>query len=316
MRPTISKLPTRPRSVDPDQPELNLRVEKQAEPDGIGMGVLSDGTAFLTQRAIADLCGLRNKYIGILSSEWSSAQPPKEVVRVKEILYEQGDGIPSLPHVEVFEGKRKYFAYPAAVCTAILEYFAFEAGRQGAEIALKNFRQISRHGLNRYIYDATGYEAKPEEDVWRVFKDRASLTYDAVPEGYFGIFKEIATLIFTLGEAGLHIDENFVPDISVGQAWAKHWQAAALHLRFGERRTYNHNYPSYFAQAMSNPQLANCYPEDALGEFRRWFRHDYIGEGRFKRYLSKKVSERSLGRGYVERILIAVTKEKGPEKVN
>lgn len=310
MAPKISKLPARPRSVDPDQAEFDLRVEKEAQPDGIGMGVLNDGTAFLTQRAIGDLCGLRNKYIGILSAEWMSVNPPKEVVGIKSILYEQGEGVPSLPHIEVFEGKRRYLAYPAAVCSAILEYFAFEAKRQSADVALRNYRQISRHGLTRYIYDATGYEAGTTQDVWQVFKDRASLTYDAVPEGFFGIFKEIADLIFSLGEAGLHIDEKFVPDISVGQAWAKHWEASELHLRFGLQRGYHHNYPEYFAQAASNPQIAKCYPEDALGEFRRWFRQDYIGEGRFKSYLSRKVSERSLASDYVQRVLIAVTKEK------
>jgi hypothetical protein len=201
-------------------------------------------------------------------------------------------------------------AYPANVCTALLEYFAFEAKRQGEDIALRNYRQISRHGLTRYIYDATGYVAKTTDDVWKVFKDRASLTYDAVKEGYFGIFKEIAGLIFSLGEAGLHINENFVPDISVGQAWAKHWEKQELASRFGSPRTYLHCFPDYFPQAASNPQLAKCYPEDALGEFRRWFRHDYIGEGRLKSYLSKKVSEKTLPRDYVERVLLAVIKEK------
>jgi hypothetical protein len=310
MNPKIQKLPARHRSSNPAQPELDLRVEREAEPDGIGMGVLSDGTAFLSQRAIGDLCGLRNKYIGIISSEWNSAEPPVEVQRIKDILYEQGSEIPASPHVEVFRGKKKYFAYPAAVCSAIMEYFAFEAGRQGADIALRNYRQISRHGLTRYIYDATGYAAQPDNDVWRVFKDRASLTYDAVPDGYFGVFGEIASLIFSMGEAGLHIDEHFVPDISVGQAWSKHWKTNDLEDRFGRMSAYPHNYPPYFSQALSNPQIVNCYPEDALGEFRRWFRHEYIGDGRLKNYLSKKVSQRSLTAVYVERVLIAVTKDK------
>ena len=36
---------------------------------------------------------------------------------------------------------------------------------------------------------------------------------NAVPSGYFGIFKEMADMIVTLGQAGLHIDASFVPDI-------------------------------------------------------------------------------------------------------
>lgn len=273
------------------------------------MGVLSDGTPFLNQRGIGDLCGLRNKYIGIISAEWNSQNSPTEVRRVKELLYDQGVTIPSVPHIEVWVGRRRYLAYPDTVCMAILEYFAFEADRAGADIALQNYRRLARHGLKRFIYAETGYVSKSEDDVWKIFRDRVSLTYDAVPAGYFGVFKELASLIVTLGLAGLHIDEKFVPDISVGQAWAKHWEKARMADAYGTRASYPHNYPSYFPQAVSNPQLAACYPDGALGEFRRWFREDYIGEGRFKQYLTRKVHERLLPEGYVERAMLALTKE-------
>lgn len=309
MQPKIAKHPTRHSAADPTQPELELHVEREANCDGIGMGVLSNGTPFLTQRAIGDLCGLRNKYIGIISTEWNAVAPPQEVKRVKELLYEQGAEIPNLPHIEVWEGKRRYLAYPDTICTALLEYFAFDAGRQGAEIALQNYRKLSRHGLKKYIYEATGYVSEAEDDVWKIFKDRVSLTYDAVPDGYFGIFKEISSLIVTLGLSGLHIDEKFVPDISVGQAWAKHWEKVRLEDQFGARASYAHCYPEYFPQAASNPQIVKCYPETALGEFRRWFREDYIGEGRFKKYLARKVSERILPEGYVERAMLTLIGE-------
>lgn len=309
MTPRIAKLPTRPRVVNTAQYEFELEVTSEANPEGFGMGVLENGTAFLTQRALADLCGVRNKYIGIISSEWNSSKPPKEVVRAKEMLFEQDGDVPVLPHIEVWEGKRLYFAYPASVCTVLLEYFAFEAKRQGEAVALASYRQISRHGLTRYIYDATGYKQPDTTDVWRVFKDRASLVFDAVPDGYFGVFREIASLIFTLGEAGLHIDEKLVPDISVGQAWAKHWEIGELQCRYGLSRTYEHNFPEYFPQSSSNPQMARCYPEEALGEFRRWFREDYVGEGRLKRYLDGKAKSKTLPHEYVERVMLAVTKE-------
>ena len=55
--------------------------------------------------------------------------------------------------------------------------------------------------------------------------------------------------------------------------------------------------------------MAACYPEDALGEFRRWFKKDYIGEGRFKSYLTRKVTEKLLPDGYVERAMLALVKE-------
>lgn len=309
MQPKIARHPVRRRVSDPAQPELRLHVEREVNQDGIGMGVLSDGTPYLTQRAIGDLCGLRNKYIGIISSEWNSENPPVDVRRIKELLYEQGIDVPLSPHIEVWEGNRRYLAYPDTICTVLLEYFAFEAGRQGAPVALQNYRKLTRHGLKQYIYRATGYAFPVEDDAWRIFRDRVSLTYDATPNGYFGVFMEISSLIVALGDAGLHIDQNFVPDISVGQAWSKHWEREGLSARFGSCRSYAHSYPWYFPQSASNPQLVKCYPEEALGEFRRWFRQDYIGEGGFQRYLSKKVSQRDLPQGYVERAMLALLRE-------
>src|SRR6056297_3730225 len=117
----IIKLPAKRRVVDPAQPELELHVETEVDRDGVGMGVLSDGTPFLNQRGIGDLCGVRNKYIGIISSEWNSQSPPEEVRRIKEMLYEQGSEIPSVPHIELWIGRRRYLAYPDTICMAMLE---------------------------------------------------------------------------------------------------------------------------------------------------------------------------------------------------
>lgn len=51
----IKHLPSnrKPKELDQNQPELDLRIERQAEIEGIGMGVLHDGTAFLTGRGLA-----------------------------------------------------------------------------------------------------------------------------------------------------------------------------------------------------------------------------------------------------------------------
>ena len=37
-----------------------------------------------------------------------------------------------------------------------------------------------------------------------------------------------------------------------------------------------HNYPSYYPQAESNPQTPWAYPDAALPQFRRWFRNEYL----------------------------------------
>jgi hypothetical protein len=303
----VAKMPVVKRRVDPAQGTLDLLVERQVEDDGVGMGVLKDGTPFLNQRGLARLCGVENRYIGLISSEWNLPNPSERTKRIREMLGERGERVPVAAH-ETAYGKTRVLAYPDNVCMGILEYFAFEASLQGAPVALDNYRKLARFGLKQFIYARVGYQSDDHLDLWKVFKDRVSLTYDAVPVGHFGVFKELSSLIVTLGLQGLHIDEHFVPDISVGQAWARHWETAGLVDRFGRRGAYPHNYPPYFPQAASNPQMAACYPEDALGEFRRWFRQDYIGDGKFRRYLAKKATELQLAEGYVERAMLALTK--------
>lgn len=304
----IAKMPIKRGLKDPNQGELDLLVDRQVETDGIGMGVLRDGTPFLNQRGLARLCGVENRYIGIISTEWTAPVKSERTKSVQRILMERGALPPTAAH-ETFFGQKRVLAYPDEVCMAVLEYYAFEANLAGQPKAMESFRRLASFGLRQFIYTQTGYESERDDDVWRIFKDRVSLTYDAVPDGYFSVFKELASLIVTLGLQGLHISESFVPDISVGKAWAQYWKTANCSDDFGHRSTYAHNYPEYFPQAASNPQMANCYPEEALGRFRKWFREEYVGEGKFERYLSSKVSDWSLPNGYVERVMIALNKE-------
>ncbi len=49
-------------------PALDLGIEADTEVNGIGMGVLSDGTPYLNQRGLAALCGVQNAHIGTISS--------------------------------------------------------------------------------------------------------------------------------------------------------------------------------------------------------------------------------------------------------
>src|SRR5690606_22464159 len=88
----ISRLPKKSvsKELDPKQGDLGLWVEKQAEPDGIGMGVLRDGTAFLTGRGLARLVGLENLHIRTISLEWNDDPPKPRIERIKEILSKRG----------------------------------------------------------------------------------------------------------------------------------------------------------------------------------------------------------------------------------
>ena len=131
------------------------------------------------------------------------------------------------------------------------------------------------------------------KSLGRQFHDRVSLSYHTVPDGYFSIFKELADMTVMLIRAGADLGPNFIPDISVGVHWARYWKDENLEVVYGERKRYAHSYPNYFPQAASNPQDAFCYPDDALGEFRKWVREHYYPT-HMPPYISKKVAERAI----------------------
>lgn len=140
---------------------------------------------------------------------------------------------------------------------------------------------------------------------WRPFHDRLNLALAPVPDGFFSIFREMADLTAQLIVQGAVVDDATIPDISVGQAWAKEWAAKGYEQEFGARTSYEHNYPAYFRQAKSNPQWPACYPEDALPTFRRWFRYAYLPE-HYPQYLKRKVAKGDMPAAIAQRVLKAV----------
>lgn len=294
------------KTAGPKQASLDLGVERQAEVNGLEMGILSDGTPFLTGRGLALLCGVHHSVIGDLTTDWTETVQKARVSAIRAILRARGLSFDRLYVATWKKGNATFYAYPDEVCLAVLEYYAFESTGNNKETPIRNFRALAGHALREFIYVHLGYDPNtnvPQE--WRQFHDRVSLVYNAVPSGYFGIFKEIAEMIVTLGQAGIHIDDSFVPDISVGQHWSKHWVANEFDVHFAQRTKFDHNYPEYFPQSPSNPQEAWCYPEAALGEFRRWFRETYIGEGAFEKYLLQKVAQKALPPSFAQLAIAA-----------
>lgn len=288
-----------------DRPtQLNLAIEKQVEIDGVGMGVLSDGTPYLTTRGLARLCGIDHSVIVRLAAEWGEDLQRPRVNRIRDIMSSRGMDALS-PFVDI-DGNRYWIG---AACTAVLEYYAFDANTENNEISVRNYRVLAGDGFQRFVYTQVGYDPESKvPEAWVQFHDRVSLVYNSVPHGYFSLFKEIADMIVTLGQAGLHIDSSFVPDISVGLAWGKHWTSNQLSAKFGDRAKYEHYYPDYFPQAISNPQEPWCYPEVALGEFRRWFRDVYVGQGKFANYLAGQSKVRSFPPSFAQLAIEAYKK--------
>lgn len=175
------------------------------------------------------------------------------------------------------------------MCLAVLEYYALDAGSNVRPEARKNFRLLAGSKLKELIYSQVGYDPTGTiAEPFRKWHERIELNHQSAPEGYFSIFNEAHTILYELIMTGAKIGEAMVPDISIGSHWAKHWDKNRLGDRFGDREKFPHRYPEDHPQAKSNPQIANCYPLDALGEYRRWLQSDYLGGGKFKNYLAGK----------------------------
>ena len=294
----------RPQGATDKQRTLPLGIARQVEIDGVGMGVLSDGTAFLTGRGLARLCGITHAQIQRLSTDWITGADKARIETIKGIVRQRGFS-DERPYISLDQRSGMFLAYPDFVCLAVLEYYAFDTAEPTPE-ARKNFRLLAGAALREFIYKEVGYDpTNSVPDAWKQFHDRVSLTYNSVPRGYFGIFKEMADIIVTLGQSGLHIDSKFVPDISVGLHWSKHWLAGNFDEKYGTRIQFQHNYPNYFPQAKSNPQDSWCYPDAALGEFRRWLRADYIGQGKYAKYINGQVEKRQLPPSFAQLAIAA-----------
>jgi hypothetical protein len=260
----------------------------------------------LNQRGLAVLCGVQNAHIGTISAGWSQSPPTPRVQSIMNILEKMG-GTPDTAHYEFTHKGVKHHCYPANVCLAVLEYYAFDAGSNCQEEARNNFRLLAGSKLQDLIYRQTGYDpsGKNRFDKWH---ERIALNHKSAPNGYFHVFNEAGSMIYELIQAGAEIDEHFVVDISVGIHWSKYWDANDLDAKYGERDKYPHRYPESHPQAMSNPQVSWCYPGDALGEFRRWMQSEYIDGGKFSSYLMTKVKNNQLAPSFAE-LAIATLKQ-------
>lgn len=283
----IAKLP--PKELGSAQGELSLGVEVQAEIGGIGMGVLKDGTAFLTGRGLARLLDIENLHVRTIGMEWNDPKPRTEAI--KRIL-EKRDIVRESAYIETTYGGRTIHAYTEDVCLAVLEYYAFDAAKP-REAARDNYRLLAGKALRDMIYNQVGYDPSGSSRFTK-WHERISLNYQSAPKGFFHVFNEAHTIIYELIQAGAEIGEKFIVDISIGIHWSKHWEEKGLSRKYSDRAKYPHHYPDSHPQAKSNPQESWCYPVDALGAFRNWLQDEYLEGGKFSGYLATKVKKGEL----------------------
>lgn len=288
---------------NPLQLSIELPTIKFQEIEGVAMGVLRDGTAYLTERGLARFCGVHPSTINEIALDWAAEPSKPRITKIKSILQREG-GFDNYPYRKTTQNGIEINAYPDTVCLAILEYYAFES-QPSTEAAKNNFRILARKTLRDLIYEKLHFDPNSLKlESWKHYHDRVLL--NKLPAGYFSVFREIADIIVASIEHNLIIDEHTVPDISVGQRWAKHWKDNDLKSLYGERKLYAHEYPEYFPQSRANTE-ANIYPLAALGVFRIWLESEYLPK-HFPTYLSGKIKQGLIPQNTSGQLLIATKK--------
>lgn len=287
-----------------DQQHL-FRVDRQIEIDDVEMGVLESGVPYLTGRGLERMCGLGRGPFVRLTNNWDEEKLKPRGIQIKEILEQNGYFEDELYLKAEYKG-REINAFTEPVCLAILEYYAFVVDEPRPQ-AIQAFRNLARLKFRDFVYQATGYSPDQKTlDSWKYFHDRIDLTVSAVPDGYFGVFNEAASLIVPMIRNGVIVSDKVIPDISVGIAWSKHWKDCNLESLHGERINYQHNYPEYYPQSQSNPQAPFAYPLSCIGEFRKWLKDQYITT-QLPKYLFNQAKKGSIQAPLANKVIEALS---------
>lgn len=288
------------------QAQQRLFPVTEVEVDGVQMGVLSDGTPYLTLRGLARMCGIDHTSILRLANNWEEEKAKPRGRKLLELLAGQGHSGDAL-YLRTVGPNGETHAYTDAACMALLEYYAFEASQSDNEVALRNYRLLARSSFRTFIYNRCGYDPnKHIPESWKTFHERILLN-DQVPLGYFSVFREIADLVVNMIQKGCPLDEHTVPDGSVGIMWSKHWVGNNMDSTYGERIKHPHFFPDWFPQSAVNPVDAWIYPAHALGEFRIWLYETYVPKS-FPKYVDGKVKQGVFLPSRAELLLAAVQK--------
>jgi hypothetical protein len=263
------------------------------------MGVMSDGTPYLSARGLALLCGTAPSVIITLIKDWDNLKHNPRGKAISHLIEEQGGSSIGL-YTPIKKNGKDSHAINDLNCMAILEYYAFES-QSPSEQAKRNFRNLARLSLRTFIYEKTGYS--PNNDIaehWQNFHER--MTLNEIPAGYFSVFTEISNILVSSIRNGMPFDDHTMPDISVGLGWGALWRDENLNGQFGDRRKYLHKFPDGFPQKDSEAWI---YPMEALGKFRIWLDNTYL-RTKFPRYLASKAKKGQLLSADVKSLIEAV----------
>lgn len=273
------------------QGNLELFPTVEVVADGIPMGVLSDGTPYLTLYGLAKLCGIDEAPLRMFTSNWDAEKEKPRGKKIASYLADKGyTNVERLYTRVVNSSNVETHAYPDYICMAIMRYYAIDATNFDRSVAVGNFVRLAEYTLKRMIYEKSNYNPNASIDLsFDNYRARIKLN-DQIPPSHFAVFREIADIAMNLIGGGFPMNDTTSLDGSVGNHWGRYWTNNNLAKKYGERTRYSHKYPDNYRQSAANSHItAWIYPIEALGAFRKWLHENYAME-KLKPYLvSKKV---------------------------
>ncbi|RZM81809.1 hypothetical protein [Leptolyngbya iicbica] len=266
----------------PAPPQAIPAIEVSGLP--IEVGLLPDGTPFMSGRELARACGISNSTL----VGWGEATPQVgdryragKLANLLATYNYQGERLfLRIPDGTQFGGRANVSAYPYQVCLAFLDYYAFEANKEAARNSL---RLLSEKQLPQFICEvvqtppALAEPPQPIQPKYDPFRQRP--LRDGIPVGYFSV----GQLLASEQPRSLPLTElRTALLINIDKAWNRYWNIQCLSREYGDRFAM----PQRSLNDWARPRQY-VYPKAALVAFQDWLALHYLPE-RYPSYLQRK----------------------------
>lgn len=234
--------------------------------DGIEMGVMDDGTPFLSGVGLALMCDVTPTSISDLGQFVSFGKSKLRDGKIANILSQNLDFSSDRFFEKIPYNKQIVNAYPEAVCMAVLEYYAFEAGDRCTDKAKQISRLLMRKTFRDFVYSLVGYN-RPRLTFSDYMLSRINHHHSAsrnpLPDGYFCLFDKMIELLqkfdlrigYALGEQWYDYTKGEMrflePDISLGLHFSRLFKNEFIEKEETYRQEYN--------SRVSNPKIKELW---------------------------------------------------------
>ncbi|MEM9767284.1 MAG: hypothetical protein AAF892_05325 [Cyanobacteria bacterium P01_D01_bin.71] len=250
----------------------------------IEVGVLPDGTPFMSGRELARACGISNSTLvgwGEVAPQLGDRHRAGKLAELLATYRYEGDRLfMRLPDGAQFAGRTNVSVYPYQVCLAFLDYYAFEASKPAARDSL---RLLNEKQLPQSICAAIK-EPLPKDPLQQTISPqldpfRHRPLRNGIPVGYF--------------EVGQVLAEDFAPSapltelrnarfINIDKAWNRYWNIQQLSQQYGDRLAMPQHPLNDWARTQQY-----VYPAAASKVFQEWLVLHYLPD-RYPSYLQRK----------------------------